>query len=190
MEPMNSDPITMVVTAHPAPGNEAEWKQLLTSTIQASLKFPGHMGTTVIKQESRLKPTYQIIIRFDQLENLDRWKASPEREHWLSQLHALEHCPPAITHNTGLETWFEFSRHDEQQNASHPPKYKMAIIIWIAVYLTVIPIINVIRPFISELHILIGSAITTTITVPLMTWVMIPALSWLLQKWLYPVEKS
>lgn len=185
MEPLKPDPVTMVVTAHPASGNEKEWEQTLTSTIQASLKFPGHLGTTVLKQESRLKPTYQIIIRFDKVENLDGWKNSPEREHWITRLHALEHCPPAITHNTGLETWFEFSHHEERQDAHKPPKYKMAIIIWIVVYITIIPIINLIRPFTSELHILIGSAITTTITVPLMTWVLIPALSWLLQKWLY-----
>lgn len=190
MQSTNTDPVTMLVTAHPAPGNEEEWKQTLTNTIQASLKFPGHMGTTVLKQESHSKTTYQIILRFDKLENLDNWKSSPEREHWVSRLHALEHCPPAVTHNTGLETWFEFSHHDDPHSVTHPPKYKMAIIIWIAVYVTIIPIINIIRPFTSEFHFLIGSAITTTITVPLMTWVMIPALSWLLRSWLYPVDKN
>lgn len=183
----DSDPVTMVVTAHPAPGNETAWEQTLTDTIQASLKFPGHLETTVLKQETRSRPTYQIVLRFDRMENLERWKNSPEREHWLSRLHDLEHCPPVITHNSGLETWFEFSQHDEHQaHQPHPPKYKMAIIIWIAVYVSIIPIINLIRPFTSELHFLIGSAITTSITVPLMTWVMIPFLSWLLQKWLYP----
>lgn len=188
MNSTNTDPITMVVTAHPAAGNEKEWEQTLTNTIQASLKFSGHMGTTVLKQESSRKPTYQIVIRFDQLENLEIWKNSPEREHWVSRLHALEHGPPAIEHNAGLETWFEFSHYDEQNFSQHPPKYKMAIIVWIAVYMTVIPIVNLISPVTSELHFLIGSAITTTITVPLMTWVMIPILSWLLKSWLYPIK--
>ncbi|HAW28475.1 MAG TPA: hypothetical protein DCY03_10205 [Planctomycetaceae bacterium] len=186
MRATNSDPVTMVVSAQPAPGNQKEWEETLTNTIQASLKFPGHMGTTVLKQESIRKPTYQIVLRFDQLENLERWKNSPEREYWISRLHALEHCPPAITHNTGLETWFELTHHEEQQQVDHPPKYKIAIIVWISVYVTVIPIINLIRPYMSELHFLLASAITTSITVPLMTWVMIPLLSWLLKGWLYP----
>jgi len=196
MQSTDTDPVTMVVKAQPAPGNEKEWEQILTKTIQASLKFTGHQGTTVLKHDSRQQPTYQIVLRFDRLENLERWKQSPEREYWISRLHALEHCPPAIVHNSGLETWFEFSHHDDQQtNVVHPPKYKMAIIIWIAVYASIIPIINLIRPFTSELHFLIGSAITTSITVPLMTWVLIPFLSWLLQGWLYSrprelVEKS
>lgn len=190
MQPLNSDPVTMVVTAHPAAGNEKEWEQTLTSTIQASLKFQGHLGTTVLKQGSTVKPTYQIIIRFDQLEDLERWKTSEERNHWVSRLHALEHVPAAVEHNAGWETWFELSQPSDQQVVLHPPRYKMAIIVWIAVYISVIPIVNLIRPAINELHILIGSAITTSITVPLLTWVIIPALSWLLKGWLYPTNNN
>ena len=67
-----------------------------------------------------------------------------------------------------------------------PKKWKMAVIIWLAIY----PLITLIFVLLGKQLILINplplrTLIITLIAVPIMVFVLIPALQKLLHKWLY-----
>jgi antibiotic biosynthesis monooxygenase (ABM) superfamily enzyme len=80
------------------------------------------------------------------LGDLIRWRDSDERRECVSRLGLFESKPADIQHVTGLETWFDLSHHDEPHEIVSPPKYKMALIVWLAVYLAVVPLINILWP--------------------------------------------
>lgn len=184
MEISQVEQATLVITAHPAAGSEAEWERRAQETTRAAAGFPGHLGTTVLRPPADSGGSYQIIVRFRTVADLERWRSSPERAHWVAQLQALEAGPRTDVTLSGLEAWFQPPA-GAATAAAAPPRWKMAVIVWIAVYLTVLPLLAALRPGLAGLHPLLASAIGTTASVGLMTWVVLPLLSRLFQRWLY-----
>lgn len=179
------EPATILVTALPASGMERQWEQALGELLRTSLSFPGHLGTTVLKPAAHGPGQYRIITKFDSTANMVRWRDSPERKQHVERIAQFEARPADIHYVTGLETWFELPHHAEAL-LPHPPRYKMAVIIWIAVYAAVLPLIALLKPLMSPLPALLGSAILAAISVAMMTWLVMPALTWVFRFWLYP----
>lgn len=176
---------TIFATAFPAAGKERQWEQAIGELIHTSMSFPGHQGSIVLKPESADEPHYRVITRFDTLENMRRWYESDERHEKVSHLEPFEQQPAEIQRLTGFETWFT-PPDAAAPLVRTPPKYKMAVVIWIAVYVTVLPLIAVLKPLTASLPPLVASAILAAISVASMTWVVLPSLTWLFRSWLYP----
>lgn len=171
-------------TAFPAPGKERQWEQAIGDLIRTSMTFPGHRGSMVLKPESAEQPYYRVITRFDTMENLQRWYGSDERREKVSHLEPLQIQPAEIKHLTGFETWF--TPPEAIGSLATPPKYKMAVVVWIAIYGMVLPLIATLRPWFGSLPPFIASAILAAISVASMTWIVLPALTWCFRGWLYP----
>ncbi|EMI15288.1 Antibiotic biosynthesis monooxygenase, partial [Rhodopirellula maiorica SM1] len=132
----STQPATIFVTAFPKPGREREWEQAIGELIRKSIDFPGHLGALVLRPQGSGDRHYRVISKFDSVENMHRWHHSDERKEKVARLQTLEGKPADIHHLTGLETWFELPQHSGG-DATAPPKYKMAIVVWIAVYAAV-----------------------------------------------------
>ena len=78
---------------------------------------------------------------------------------------------------TGLETWFTLPG---QPGEAPPPRYKMALVTWITIFPLITAIVAITGPLIKELPLALRLAITTGLTVPLMTWVVMPRVTRLL----------
>lgn len=84
---------------------------------------------------------------------------------------------------TGLETWFRLPRRSPQQ----PPKrYKMVLLTWLAVFVTLSTMRYVLAPLLAPLPGLLAQLITVGIVVCLLTYIVMPQLTRLFYKWLYP----
>ena len=176
---------TIFATAFPAPGKEREWEQAIGDLLRTSMSFPGHQGSLVLKPESADQPHYRVITRFDTPENMRNWYESDERREKVSQLEPFEQQPAEIQRLTGFEPWF--TPPDAGGTLVQiPPKYKMAVIVWIAVYGSVFPLNAILKPMTIALPPLVASAILAAIGVASMTWLVLPALTWAFQGWLYP----
>lgn len=185
----STQPATIFVTAFPKAGKEREWEQAIGDLIRTSLTFPGHLGSLVLRPQQSGDRHYRVISKFDSVENMHRWHHSAERKEKVARLQPLEGKPADIHHLTGLETWFELPHHDGG-NLTAPPKYKMAIVVWIAVYAAVLPLVGFLKPYTLSLPPAIGSAGIAAISVAMMTWGVMPLLTWLFQRWLYPPENA
>lgn len=188
MAALRFEPTTILVTASPALGKEAAWERALGDLIRESLAFPGHLGTTVLKPASPGTRTYRIITKWDSDENMHRWRDSDERRERVERLTTLQAQPADIQHVTGFETWFDMPRQGEPHAIVPPPKYKMAAIVWLAVYFAVIPMLSILNSATVGWPSLVSSAISVTASVVLMTWFVMPMLSWLFRSWLYPAS--
>lgn len=65
-----------------------------------------------------------------------------------------------------------------------PPRYKQAIVSWLALYPVLTALVFVMRPIVGELPLPLQTFVMTAILIPLMTWVLVPFVQRLLGGWL------
>jgi antibiotic biosynthesis monooxygenase (ABM) superfamily enzyme len=74
--------------------------------------------------------------------------------------------------------------------AVRPARWKMAIVTSIAIYPLLVVLIPLFRPVTSGQPNSIAVIPVILVAVPIMTWVMMPLLTWLLGSWLVPRPRS
>jgi len=109
-------------------------------------------------------------------------EGSPERAAWLARAEPHVAGPMRTQVLTGLESWFTLPA----QPGAPPPAYKMAVLTWAAIFPLITPMVVASAPLIGPLPLARRLAVTTLVTVSLMTWVVMPRLTRLLRRWLYP----
>jgi len=84
---------------------------------------------------------------------------------------------------TGLESWFTLPA---RPGAAAPPPYKMALVTWVTIFPLITVVVIVAAPLIGGLPLVPRLAVTTLATVSLMAWVVMPRVTRLLRRRLYP----
>jgi antibiotic biosynthesis monooxygenase (ABM) superfamily enzyme len=105
------------------------------------------------------------------------------RQEWIERAKPLIQAPEEMQVLTGLETWFELPRRSPK---SPPKRYKMALLTWLAVFLTLSTMRYLLGSLLAPLPSLLAQLITIGIVVWLLTYVVMPQLTRLFYKWLYP----
>ena len=180
-------PVTVLITRRPRKTNQKEFEQALSDTIDAALEFPGHLGVTVLKPQGESKD-YRIIVKFASEADYQRWCKSNKAAHWFEILNRLEEKPPNLEIMTGLETWFAVNSSTSRPMIP-PPRYKMAIVTWIAIFGLIIIINLLLGSFLASLPMLLRSFLLTVGLVILMTYVVMPWMTRLFSGWLYPKKR-
>ena len=176
-------PVTVSVFRRVKPESVKDFEEFLSAIINASMTFEGHLGTNVFRNSDPNNPEYMIVFKFDRRSNLRHWEESKCRRQWLTHIESLTIGSPVIEVLTGLETWFTIS---PRKPIVPPPRYKMAALTWIAIF----PLVNIINlllgSILNSLSPLLRSLIMTAILVPLMTYIVMPRITRLFARWLYP----
>jgi antibiotic biosynthesis monooxygenase (ABM) superfamily enzyme len=175
-------PVTTMVTRRVKPGHEAAYEEFLDGIIAAASRFPGHLGVEIFRPASPGRE-YRIVYRFDSDVHLRAWLDSDEHAAWLERAEPHAAGPIRRQFLTGLESWFTLSAHP---GAAPPPPYKMALVTWITIFPLITGLIVVLGPLLKGVPLVPRLAIISAITVPLMTWVVMPRVTRLLRGWLYP----
>jgi uncharacterized protein len=178
-----SGPVTTTVTRRVKPGHEQSYEQFLSGIIAAASEFPGHLGVEVFRPESASAGEYRIVYRFDTAEHLRNWLDSDEHAAWLVRAEPHVIGPMRTSFVTGLESWFTLPR---SPGTPPPPPYKMALLTWVTIFPLITGLVVVLQPLVEDLPLVLRLGITTAVTVPLMTWVVMPRVTRLLRGWLYP----
>jgi uncharacterized protein len=176
-------PVTTTVTRRIKPGHETAYEAFLEGIIAAASRFPGHLGVEVFRPATAAAGEYRIVYRFDTAGHLRRWLDSDEHADWLQRAEPHVAGPMRTEFLTGLESWFTLP---EQPGLPAPPRYKMAILTWATIFPLITLVVVVLTPLIRTLPLVVRLGITTLATVPLMTWVVMPRVTRLLRRWLYP----
>jgi uncharacterized protein len=189
MNPLNQSddpPVTVDVLQRVKPGCEDEFEQVLSDLLIAAEAFDGHLGANIFRPTDRHNPEYRIVFKFDHLSNLSRWENSPIRQRLLERTKRLT-IDTKYQRLTGLETWFTLPM---QGAIVPPPRYKMVLVTWLVIF----PLINIIPPFLNQLLAplppLLRSAIGAAFMVSLMTYIVMPRVTKLFARWLYPKSKG
>jgi uncharacterized protein len=175
-------PVTTTVTRRIRPGHEPLYEQFLEGIIAAASRFPGHLGAEVFRPQTAAAGPYRIVYRFDSTAHLQAWLDSPEHAAWLERAEPHVVGPLRRQVLTGLEGWFTLPT----QPGVPPPPYKMAILTWVTIFPLITLVVVATAPLVGSLPLVVRLAVTTGVTVPLMTWVVMPRVTRLLGRWLYP----
>ena len=166
------------------PGHEVEYEQVLEGLIAVATEFPGHLGVEVFRpQTAGSGGEYRTVYRFDTAEHLRAWLDSAERAAGLARAEPHVLGPIRTSFVTGLESWFTLPG---EPGTPPPPPYKMALVTWITIFPLITALVAITGPLLDGLPLAASLAITTAVTVSLMTWVVMPRVTRLLRRWLYP----
>ena len=184
--PGDDPPVTAVASRQVKPGREREFEEWVSGMLAAAKKFPGYLGSEVLRPSDPEDNEYRIISRFDHESSLHAWENSEERQRWLRQSRPLLEEEEKVRVLTGLETWFTLPT---KPGESAPPRYKMAIVTWIAVFPVVAVIFSLFGQWLNLLPTLVRTLVFTLVMITLMTYVIMPRMTRLFSFWLYPERK-
>ena len=180
----NEDPqVTAIISHVVRSGREQGYEEWFHGIATDARKFTGHLGVSAIRPRDHDHPEYVVILKFDRYDNLKQWLESDTRRQWLERLQPLIEKPESVQTLTGLETWFTLS---SKPIKSPPPRYKMALVTWLGVFITITVVSRLLAPLLSRLPVLLNQFITTGLVVALLTYLIMPRLTQLFRKWLYP----
>ncbi len=179
-------PVTAVASRRVRPGREREFEEWVSGILAVANTFPGYLGSEVLRPSDPEDDEYRIIFRFDHASNLHAWENSEERHHWIRQSRPLLHEKEKVHVLTGLETWFTLP---SKPGEPTPPRYKMAIVTWLAVFPVVAVIFFLFGQWLNLLPTLQRTQVFTAVMVTLMTYVIMPRVTRLFSFWLYPERK-
>ncbi len=176
-------PVTAVASRRVKRGREREFEEWVSGILAAANDFPGYLGSEVLRPgDAPGDDEYRIVFRFDRESNLRAWENSEERRRWLRKAEPLIH-EERVHVLTGLETWFTLPW---KAGEPSPPRYKMAIVTWLAVFPLITVILVLFGPLLGLLPMLLRTLVLTAVMVSLMTYVIMPRLTRLFSFWLYP----
>jgi len=179
----NEQQVTAVLTPLVRPGREPGYEEWLKGISASAEKFPGHCGVSIIRPKSTVHPEYVIILRFERYSHLKNWIESDIRKEWIERSHPLVQQPQDIQMLTGLETWFTLP---DKTLKPAPPNYKMAVVTWLGVQAITILISYFLTPLLSKLPFLLNLSLANVLVVIGLTYLVMPTLTRLFYRWLYP----
>ncbi len=180
----DNQPVTAILSQQVKSNHEADYEQWIKEISAVAQLFPGHQGVTVIRPEAGICPEYVIVLKFDCYTHLKRWLDSDERRHWLEKAKPLIAKTQDIQILTGLETWFTL----RNQHHKAPPRYKMALLTTVAVFVAVNLINPLLLPLLAGIPKLLSSLIISHLVVLLLTYGIMPRLTKVFYPWLYPTK--
>lgn len=181
----NDPPVTAVASRRVKQGHEEEFEDWVVGVTAAAAQFPGYLGSNIFRPSDPDDDEYQIVFGFDHASNLERWQGSEERRRWNEQARDLIHEEPRVRVLTGLETWFTLP---SKEGAPPPPRYKMAVVTWLAVFPLATVVFMLLDPLLGEFSVVLRTLVFTMVMVSLMTYVVMPRMTRLFSFWLYPKQ--
>jgi antibiotic biosynthesis monooxygenase (ABM) superfamily enzyme len=184
---MESDdaPVTVDVILSVKPSCEEEFERILTKMIAAAEMFEGHLGVNVFRPSDISNLQYRIVFKFDRLSNFRQWEGSEIRKGYLAQINRLIIDKGQFQILTGLETWFTLSTN---KAIVPPPRYKMFILTWMTIFVLVNLMNQLVIPYLSFLPSILATLLVSGLMVLAMTYVIMPRITKLFAKWLYPKD--
>lgn len=179
----SKDPLTVVVSRRVKKGNQEEFEALSSKMTERASGFPGYLGTAMFRPASEDDPEYRIVFKFRDRESLERWESSEKRAELLGQIESLLIQPSEREVTSGIVTWFTLPG---QNPVTPPPKWKMTIVSWLALYPAVTLVFLVFGDVLTQVPLLLRTLLVTAVVMLLMSYVLMPRMTRWFAFWLFP----
>jgi uncharacterized protein len=163
------------------PGQEKDYDDWLRHYMILERNAPGYIGTTIICPGGTMSSLRYKVSRWADASSLDAWENSQQCLELIEE--ANKFSTRYHERATGLEAWFTLP---DFKAVVAPPKWKMAIAIFIAANTISSLSRYILNPFLAQWPLWASTALYTSILVVLLTYLAMPAVTRLLQRWLYP----
>lgn len=181
----NEQHVTAVISHTVKPGLVSAYEDWMHRIIPVAKGFPGYLGVNILRPDAGTPSDYVIVLHFDKCDHLLKWLNSPERSDLISQARPLIQDKESVQVLTGLETWFVLPKRPMR---SPPPRYKMALLTWMGVFTTLTVVGRLIQMVLAPFPPLLTQFITVGAVVFILTYLIMPYLTRLFYRWLYPKQ--
>ncbi len=173
--------VTVAFVRRVRAGRESEYERHLNELHERIRDVPGYLGVSVVHDEDLHQ--YTSIARFDSLESLKAWEATGMHARWEVDLTALVEGPAEIRRAEGLEFWFTTTHRAGPQV---PSRHKMALVLIFVVAGLALVIGPLLTQILGHAPRLVRAFVGATLQVLLLTYVIMPRVTRVLARWLYP----
>lgn len=183
----SSAPLTVVVSRRVKKGQQDAFEELSSLMTERASRFPGYLGTAMFRPASSDDPEYRIVFKFRDRETLTAWEESEERGDLLEKIESLLVEPSEQEVTSGIVTWFTLPG---QNPVQPPPKWKMTIISWLALYPAVTLVFVIFGEWLAQVPLLLRTMMVTVVVMGLMSYVLMPRMTRWFAFWLFPRQKG
>jgi antibiotic biosynthesis monooxygenase (ABM) superfamily enzyme len=183
---MSSQSVTVVVTRKVKRGREADYEDWLKRLLKDARSLSGYLGATVEKPAPGSNE-YTSIFRFDTVENLRKFEESDMRSRYLREVVNYVETDAIWKKYTGLEFWFSPPK---GAIIPQPSRFRMSLVMIAVVFGLVLSIGQLVAMAAADVPSYIRLFMTISIEIFLMTYVLMPRITKLLAKWIYPSSKT
>lgn len=183
---MEGEALTVVVSRRVKKGHTEAFEAVMGDFIAFAMAFPGHLDIQVLRPGGREGRDYTVVDRFQDEASRRAFTAAPAYHEWMAKLSALTETGPNIEEIGGVAGWFTLP---EFPRAAPPPRIKMAAITFLGVYPLTSILPGLVKGILPGWHPLAHNVVVTGFVVGLLTWVVMPNLTRLFSRWLYPGVK-
>ncbi|WP_437200992.1 antibiotic biosynthesis monooxygenase [Planctomicrobium sp. SH664] len=121
--------VSVLITTKVKPGQELAYQQWQKRIARAHANAPGFCGYRFTPPHSPGTRDWLVILRFDTLENLQRWIDSPVRKELLDEASTLTEETKVRMTRSAFDEWFQID------SGSHaPPEWKMSMLVLLVLY--------------------------------------------------------
>ena len=181
------DSVTALIIRRVKPGHEAALDAKIADILELAADADGYLGSSVLRGSHAGEPQLYVVLHFATAEAWACWRETAAARPLLED--ALQHVSetPDVKLAEGFAGWFDLPG---APMPMVPAKWKMAVITWLAIF----PILSVFltgtAPLMSDLHPIGRLFLNTLVIVPLMTWFVMPGMTRLFRRWLFPSQTA
>ncbi|OUJ70592.1 antibiotic biosynthesis monooxygenase [Hymenobacter crusticola] len=169
------------------PGAEAALEEVAQATLQAASTFPGYTGGNLLQPApGAASDEWQLLVQFATPAQLRAWQTSALCRSWKAQSDALTEGAARVERINGLEGWFTHSGSE----AWAPPKWKIALVTMLGIYPTIMLVPKLLEPLVGSWVPWLHSLAVTSVVMVLMTWLVMPVLTHLFNRWLHAPQAA
>jgi uncharacterized protein len=173
--------VTIDIHRRVKPGRESEYEAVLSGVLADAVAVAGARSATTLALGG--SPTeYQVLLHFDSEAALRSWTGSEARRRWLERMEELSDGPATFEVLNAQEAWLV---EPQVSPAAPPPRYKVAVLTWVGIFPVITTLLAVLRPSLKGLPLVGQTFVLTACAIPLMTWVVMPALNRFSRSWLH-----
>lgn len=174
---------TAVIIQQVPPSKRQQYLAWQRGISAAACRFPGYQRTEVFPPTSALTSEWVAILYFSNSKNLSDWLSSSARKEWTQRLKA-EFGEFQMRQFAGMGEWFR-----PQSSPSRTSEWKVALTVLLGLYPTVMILSRLLAEPLASLPFAARLLVSNILSICLLQWGVMPALTRLLNPWLVPGPK-
>ena len=181
------EPVAVLVVRKVRRGHEDALETKVNALLRRASSVRGYLDSTVLRGHEGVEPRLYVLLKFEDFEAWRAWESSKDCQTLLQD--ALRHvvASPTVTLGEGFAGWFDLPGNPMP---AVPVKWKMAVVTWLAIFPILSLFLTGTAPLMGGLHPIGRLFLNTLIIVPLMTWFVMPGMTKLFRRWLFPAASG
>jgi uncharacterized protein len=181
---LNDAPGVFLVSLRVAHGDAAACAEQLAELNRRIERAAGFRSLDVIRRDGGLGTDFYILARFDSLDAVESWRASPERHALLDRIESMAITDISRQQVAGASVWFEPISALPSPPAP-PPLWKRWVLSIVAVYPALVLLVALLAPVTDRVPGPVGLLLVVVILTGLTTAFIVPWLGGRLHGWLH-----